>query len=106
MTQAEQGLMKATSIEILSGKGHTKKLDRTGQYVFNRFYMLLDQEFHLEKYYGRRLSSRMQICVHQQTYWWQNEWFRKGSQFLYNESDLYKLNTWLGFGKGLILNLP
>jgi hypothetical protein len=35
-----------------------------GQYVSNRFYMLLDQEFHLKIFYGRIVTSRMWIIVH------------------------------------------
>ena len=59
MKKAEKGLMTVTAMETRRRKGNKKKLDRMGQYVFTRFYMLLDQDFDLEKHYGRIVSSRM-----------------------------------------------
>ena len=38
-------------------QGKQKKWDRMGQYIFSRFFMLLDREFHLENYDGRILTS-------------------------------------------------
>jgi len=37
--------------------------------------MLFDQEYYLEKYYGRILTSRMWILVNQQKYSWQTALF-------------------------------
>jgi hypothetical protein len=56
------------------------KYNIIGQNVFTRFYMLLDQEFHLEKYCGRRLSSCMGIFGHKQKYTGQNKSLSNGSQ--------------------------
>jgi len=77
-----------------------------GQYVFTRFYMLLDQKYHLEKYYERRLGSHMWIIVHKQKYSRPNELFSKLSQFWQNERDLCKKITVFGFAAVVSVNLP
>jgi len=43
--------------------------------------MLLDQEFHLEIYHGRMLSSGMRIFVHKDIYSWRNTVFKQMYQF-------------------------
>ena len=40
--------LTVTATETWRIRGNRKKWDRMGQYVFSRFFMLLDQEFHLE----------------------------------------------------------
>jgi hypothetical protein len=75
-----------------------------GQCVFTGFYMLLNQAFHLEKFYGSRLSSHMWIYVYKQTYSERNESFGKVSQFWYNISSPCKMITAVGFAKVLIPN--
>jgi len=45
------------------------------------FFMLFDQEFHLDKYYGRILSSRMWILVKKQNDSGHNEVFGKIYKF-------------------------
>ena len=80
--QAETGLLTVTAIETRTNTGNKKIKDRMGQYVSTWFYMLLDQEFHWEEYYGMILTSRMWMFVHTQFYSWWNESFHKLYQFL------------------------
>ena len=56
---AEMGLIMVAAMDTRRNMGNNKKLDRVGQYFFNTFNMLLDQEFHLEEFHGIMLSSRM-----------------------------------------------
>lgn len=64
MNQADKAFMTITAMETRRNEGNKKKSDRMGQCVSNRFYMFLDQKFHLEIYYGRIVTSRMWIIVH------------------------------------------
>jgi len=50
-------LVTVNATETRRIRGNRNKLDRMGQYVFSRFFMLLDREFHLENYDGRILTS-------------------------------------------------
>jgi len=59
MTQAQKGLMMVTALDRRRNQGNKKKYDRMGHWVYTRFYMLVDGEFHLEKFYGRILCSHM-----------------------------------------------
>jgi len=43
--------------------------------------MMLDREFHLEKYYGRIVSSRVMIIVDEKNYSRRNVIFREIYQF-------------------------
>jgi len=54
--QTEKGLVMVNATETRRIRGNRKKLDRMGQCVFSRFFMLLDREFHLENYDGRILT--------------------------------------------------
>jgi len=55
--KTEKGLVTVNATETWRIKGNRNMLGRMGQYVFSRFFMLLDQEFHLESYHGRILTS-------------------------------------------------
>jgi hypothetical protein len=68
-------------METRRNKRNKKNWDRLGQYVFTRFYMFLDWEFHLEIYYGRMLSSRMTIFVHKVINCMRNTVFKQMYQF-------------------------
>jgi hypothetical protein len=71
-----------------------------GRYVFTRFCMLLDQEFHLEKYYGGIVSSHMWIFVDKPIYTWQNTQSSEIQQLQYNKSDLCNIINRPHFAKG------
>jgi len=47
MKKTGKALMTVSAMETRRYKGKKKKSDSLGLYVFTRFYMLLDQEFHL-----------------------------------------------------------
>jgi len=92
-------------METRSNKGNKIKKNRMGQCIFTGFYMLLDQEFHLQKFSESRLNSPMWIYVHKQTYSEQNESFGKVSQFWENKSSPCKMIPAVDFAKVLNLNL-
>ena len=80
MKPAEMGLITVTTTERRNEIIKNMQ-DRMGQYVITRFYMLLDWEFHLERYLRRILSSHMWIFVHTQKYGGWIESFSKMFQF-------------------------
>ena len=55
--KSEMWLVTVVATETSRIRGNRKKYDRMGQYVFSRFFMLLDREFHLENSDGRILTS-------------------------------------------------
>jgi len=79
--KVEHWLMTVSTLKPRRNKGNKKKWDWLGQYVFTRFYMLLDREFHLEKYRGRIVSSCVRTLVHKSNYSRQIVIFREIYQF-------------------------
>jgi hypothetical protein len=65
MTQSEMLWITVTALETGRNNGKKKKYNTIGQFVLTRFGLLVDWEFHLEKYYQRILSSHMWLIVHQ-----------------------------------------
>jgi len=55
--RTEKGLVTVNATETRRIRGNRKKYGRMGQFVFSRFFMLLDREFHLENYDGRIMTS-------------------------------------------------
>jgi len=55
--KTEKGFVTVNATKTRRIRGNRNKYNRMGQYVFSRFFMLLDQEFHLENYDGRILTS-------------------------------------------------
>jgi len=104
MKQAQKWLVTVSAKETRRNKGNKKKQDRLGQYVFTRFYILLDREFHWKIFYGRIMSSCMRIFVHKEIDSWQNAVFKQMYQFWLNERGLWKNICGLGFTNWLILN--
>ena len=60
---AEKGLTTVSAMETRRNKEIQKKWDRLGESFFTWFYLLLDLEIQLEKYYRGIVSSRMRINV-------------------------------------------
>jgi len=46
--KTEKGLVTVNATKTRRIRGNRNKYDRMGQYVISRFFILLDQEFHLE----------------------------------------------------------
>jgi hypothetical protein len=66
--KVEQAVLTVIIMETRNNKGFNKKLDRMRQCIITTFIMQFNQEFYLEKYYGRILTSHMRILVNKQSY--------------------------------------
>jgi len=64
MNNAATGFITVCAMETRRNKGNKKKQHWLCQYLFTRFYILLDGEIHLEIYYRRIVSSHMRLIVH------------------------------------------
>jgi len=76
-----QGLMTVNTMETRRNKWNETKYDWLRQWIFPRFFMLHDYQFHLVKFYVRILSSLMRILVNKPQYSRQNETFCKTYKF-------------------------
>jgi hypothetical protein len=66
--------------------------------------MLLDRDCHLEIYFGRIMSRRMEIFVYKLKYSGQNTQFNEIYKFQYNDNDLCENITGPSIPMGLLLN--
>jgi len=68
------------------------------------FFIFLDQEFNLEIYYGRMVSSHLWILVDEQVYSRRNEWFSRIYKCYQYESEQCKNIAGLSFATGSSFN--
>ena len=101
--KAEKVLVIVNAIETRRNKGVRNKYDRMHQ-CFTSFFMYLDQEFYLEIYHERMVSSSLWISVDKQMYSRRNEAFGKIHRFWSYESKQCKNVTALSFPTGPCLN--
>jgi hypothetical protein len=66
--KVEKTLLTVNILEMRRNKGIKQKLDRMHQCIITKFIKQFDQEFWIENYYGRILTSRVRILVNQQSY--------------------------------------
>jgi len=92
------------AMETRRNNGNKKKYDILGQWFYITINILLHRECHLEKYFGRVISSRMKIFVHKLWNRRQDAQFNETHKFLYNESDWCKNITGPNFRMGPWLN--
>jgi len=57
--QAEKVIMTVSAMETRRNKGNKRKLDSMRKWFFTWIFILFDQECHLEKVFGRIMSSPM-----------------------------------------------
>jgi hypothetical protein len=66
--KVEKTLLMVNILEMRRNKGIKQKLDRMRQCIITKFIKQFDQEFWIENYYGRILTSRVRILVNKQSY--------------------------------------
>jgi hypothetical protein len=66
--KVDKAIMTVDIMETRMNEEIKKKYHRMRPCIFTKFIMYFDQEFHLQKYHGRILSSCMKKLVHKPSY--------------------------------------